>query len=376
MATAIRVPDLGTTADQMMLVKWLKAAGEPVQRGDALCEVQTDKAISELESVAEGILLKQILPEETEVTKGTIVAYIGADGEELPDETTEPSAVPTASEATGPAAGPAPSSAPKVSPLLRNLAKKEGVDLAAVTGTGPGGRVTRDDILAAQSSKATSPEQGAALSANQSVVAKRVARSQREIPPIDMSMRIDMTRLLARRAAVKEESGKKLSFDAFFVHATAAAMREFPHFQSRLESDRVLASDTVNVGVAIGVGLDLYTPVISDAGGLAPAELDAAIKALQAKAESGRFVPEDLAGASLTVSNLGMYPVRAFSAVIPPDQVAILSVGATEQTPLVRDGAIAIVPMVTVTLSVDHRLINGREAAEFLVAVKRNLEEQ
>jgi len=351
MPTPIKVPDMGTTVDQVRVVRWLKSEGDRVMRGETLCEVETDKAVVELESIAEGVLLKRLVEADTEVLQGVVIAYVGKPGENVPD--TE---VPTPDVA--------------VAPLIKNLAQREGIDLATIAGTGPGGRITREDVL-----KATpqTPAEGSPLSSNQQVVARRVARSQREIPPIHLTGRIDMSGVIAQRERMKAAE-TRVSFDAFFLRAVAGVMKAFPHFRSRLESDAMIESDDVVPGIAVSEGYELYTPAIRAADKLSLEELESAIRDLSEKAKGHAFTQEDLQGGTLTVSNLGMYPVQSFNAVIPPQGVAILSIGATEQTPVVRDGAVAIVPMATVTLSVDHRLINGREGAEFLAALKAEME--
>lgn len=372
MPTAIKIPDIGTTVDQVKLVKWLKKEGDSVKRGDALCEVETDKAVSELESIAEGTLLKILVAEDTEVVQESIIAYVGIPGEEVPEESSE-SAADTEVGPPVPSSGGADSvPSARVPPMLRNLAKKEGVDLTTVVGTGPGGRTTREDIIKAKARGTTAA--GRPMDENQVVVARRVSRSQRDIPPIHLTGRFDMSAVTAQRKTLREESGSKVSFDAFFIRAAARVMREFPHFRSRLEGETVLESESVTVGIALGVGTALFTPAIEGADTQSLEELAAIVNALQAKAEAGSFASGELRGATLTVSNLGMYPVQAFSAVIPPDQIAILSIGAVEETPVVDSGKLSIVPTAHVTLSVDHRLINGREAAEFLSALKGAME--
>jgi len=374
MATAIPVPDIGTTVDHVRLVKWLKSEGDTVKRGEALCEVETDKATSDLESIAEGVILKLLVEEDTEVEQGAVIAYVGKPGETVPDGDAAPDGDASGAGVDGPEReAPDVGGKPKgvaVSPLIRNLAEREGVDLATVTGTGPAGRITRDDVLKARSQ---TPDEGSSLSANQQVVARRVARSQREIPPIHLTGRIDMSAVIAERDRLKT-AGSKVSFDAFFLRAIAGIMKAFPHFRSRLDSDTVIESDEVIPGIAVSEGYELYTPVIRGADGMSLENIESAIRKLLGKAGRKEFAPEDLTGGTLTVSNLGMYPVGSFSAIIPPDQVAILSVGAIEPTPVVRDGEITVVPMTTVTLSVDHRLINGKEGAEFLTALKEKME--
>ncbi|MDD5708056.1 MAG: dihydrolipoamide acetyltransferase family protein [Kiritimatiellae bacterium] len=380
MATPISVPDIGTTVDHVKFVRWLKTVGESVKRGEALCELETDKAVSELESVGEGVLLKTLVEADAEVEQGTVIAYVGKAGEQVPEEGSGGRAQGDRSrqESTGVdgsrvALAKVGSSHP-IPPMIRNLAAKLGVDLDKVRGTGPGGRITSEDVSRAKAAPAGAPAKGVPLSGNQLVVARRVARSQREIPPIDVRMRIDMTAVVARRKALAAAAAGKLSYDAFFLAAVAKTMRAFPHFRARLEGETVVASEAVNVGVALGVGETLFTPVIAHADRLMLTDLDAAIRRLHAKAQQGSFAPEEIKGATFTLSNLGMYPVQSFSAVIPPDQSAVLAIGAIEDTPVVKNGQIAIVPAAQVTLTVDHRLINGREAAEFLTKVKMELE--
>ena len=373
MATAIPVPDIGTTVDHVRLVRWLKSEGDAVKRGEVLCEVETDKATSDLESIAEGVILKLLVEEDTEIEQGTVIAYVGKAGETVPDGATSGAEAPAPGEAVpdGEISGAgAPASGVAVAPLIRNLAKREGVDLAAVSGTGPAGRITRVDVLKAGSQ---TPDEGHSLSANQQVVARRVARSQREIPPIHLTGRIDMSAIIAERDRLKT-AGSKVSFDAFFLRAIVGIMKGFPHFRSRLDSDTVIESEDVIPGIAVSEGYELYTPVIRGADGMSLENIESAIRNLLEKAGRKTFAPEDLTGGTLTVSNLGMYPVSSFSAIIPPAQAAILSVGAIQPTPVVRDGEITVVPMTTVTLSVDHRLINGKEGAEFLTALKEKME--
>lgn len=369
MPTAICIPDIGTTVDEVRLVRWLKKESELVKRGEPLCEVETDKAVSELESIAEGAVLKLLAEEGSELKQGAVIAYVGSLGEPVPGAApaeTSDGAAPTV------ASRPAPTRpAPAVPPMVRNLARELGVDLERVTGTGPGGRITRDDVTQAARQQAG---EGTTLSANQAVVAKRVARSQREIPPIDLGAYFDLGAVIQKRESLKA-AGKRVSFDAFFVGAAAKVMREFAHFRSRFGDGKAEEGQDVNVGIAISKDYDLYTPVIKCADTLSLDAIEAAIGSLREKCDRNALAPDDLKGGTLTVSNLGMYPVHSFSAIIPPDQVAVISVGTTEQRPVVRNGEIEARPMAAVTLSVDHRLVNGREAAEFIARLKAMIEE-
>lgn len=375
MATAITIPDIGTTVDHVMFVKWLVKVGDSVKRGDLLCEVETDKAVSELESIAEGTVLKLLAEPGTEIQQGTTVAYVGQPGEALENagrKTQDVGQKPAASS-------PRPEAPPQqvtVPPVVRNLAQKAGVDLSRVTGTGPGGRITREDVLRAKGAgppPAALPA-GKVLPPIQVTVGRRVSRSHREIPPISLTAHIDMTGILRLRKGIEKKAGQKPSFDAFFVMAAATTMRKFAHFRSRLDQEHVIESDASNIGVAIGVDQQLFVPVVHGADVKGLSTIDAEIRALAAKAGAGTLTAAELSGAALTVTNLGMFPVLAFQAIIPPDQAAVLAVGMVDDRVVMRAGAVTTVPTVTITLTVDHRLINGREAGEFVAELKKTLE--
>ena len=384
MATPIKMPDIGTTVETVKVVRWLKRVGDPVKRGEPLCEVETDKATSELESYAEGVLLWQAVPEMTEVDAGSIIAYVGLPGEEIPGlakpgaPPATPAAAKAAPEPAAVAAGPA-----KVSVLIRNLAKREGVDLEKVVGTAPGGTVTREDVLRAKSSPATpavpAPASAAApargkLSPNQRVVARRVAKSWAEIVPIHFTARISMKAAMALREKTRAETGKPLSYDAILVRTVAGLLKDFPRFAAHLEGEEIVPAAGIHIGLAVSAGDDLYTPVVKDADKLTLAEIHQRIEKLAEKARVRTLSLEEMAGACLTISNLGMYPIESFTVIIPPGQSAALSVGAAQEVAVIRDGVVRAEPQAGVVLAVDHRLINGRQAAEFLAALKKAVE--
>ena len=361
MATEIKMPDLGTTVEQVTLVAWLKNPGDMVKRGEALCEVETDKATSELESVAQGVLLKQMVPAGTEIDAGTVIAYVGKEGESIepaaqakPATTAEPRAQSTAQ---------AQPSEGKVSPMIRNLAKRKGIDLATITGSGPGGQITRTDVLNA--GKATDKPAAAAgivLSKNQLGVARTIEKSYREIIPMSVLARVNMAVAIAKRSQ-QTQSGRKLSYDAIFVHATAAAMKQAERFQCYFDNDKLVSAGGVNVGVAISRGDDLFIPVVRDADTKPVEEIDREIRAFADKAAKGELSLAEMSGASFTISNLGMLPIEAFTAVVPPQQSGVLTVGSLSADSI-----------TTVILTVDHRFVNGRQAAEFVTAIKERME--
>ena len=363
MAVAIRVPDLGTTVDEVTLVAWLVEEGEQVRRGDALAEIQTDKATSELESVAEGVLLKQVVAADTEVTKGDILAYVGQPGEALP----EPEAsVDTATPETP--ARPVPQAdTPRVSVMVRNLAGQLGLDLSRVRGTGQGGMITRQDVQRAAKAVTTG---GEPLSRAQAAVAKAVLKSVQTIPHLRLTAQIDMTSVMALRAKAKE-SGEKLSYDAILLKALAKAVGAVPLVAARLEGERIVHPDGLHMAIAVGRGNDLLLPVVRDVD---KKDLAAVHRDIADFANRGQIKLEEMTGGCMTLSNLGMYPIESFDAIIFPEHSTILAVGTTQKKPVVVEDRVEIRPLVQVTLSVDHRLINGRMAAEFLTKVKEILE--
>ena len=380
MVKAIKIPDLGTNTDEVKLVEWLKQEGDPVKRGDMLCEVETDKAVDELESVAEGTLLRQVVPAGTDIRSGTIIAYVGSPGEAIPDpEAAAPQQPDQAQTSQSPSKG---GGAKRVSPVVRNLAKRHGVDLESISGSGPGGRITREDVISASQAKGddtggSTPESGekeTRLPKQQLSVARRVSRSNQEIPTIHLTATVDVTRMMKLRQRLGEETSRKPAYDSIFLYAVSRIITDYKNFRRHVSGDNVVVHETVDLCVAISRERELYTPVIREADKLSLEEIDVEVRGLAEKTRAGQLRPGDMAGGSLTVSNLGMFPVQSFNVVIPPEQSAALAVGAIEERPVVREGKIVPLPMATLVLSVDHRSINGGEAAEFIKQLKDTLE--
>lgn len=375
MSIAIKIPDLGTAVSIVTLVRWLKKEGDVVNRGDFLCEIETDKAVIELESIAEGTILKILVSEGTELEQGTIITYIGNKGEAVPDPDAEPGLI--KEEDLEEHLQGTQNESRNIPPLIRNLAKNHGVDIESVTGTGPGGRITREDVINAKDKNGGVQKNGLSekpLSSNQVVIARRVLQSQREIPSIHMECKINMSAVLEKRRKSLEKSGVKISFDAFFIDAAAKIIKQFPHFRSVISNEKIIESDNINIGIALSHNAELYIPVIHNADNKSIDEINNDILLYSAKSIDGRFTQTELSGASFSISNLGMFPVRSFLAVIPPDQAAILSVGAIEEMPIVKNNQVIIAPIAIFTLSVDHKFINGREAAEFISSLKTEIE--
>jgi pyruvate dehydrogenase E2 component (dihydrolipoamide acetyltransferase) len=420
--TEVRMPDLGTAASEVSLVAWLKEEGQTVRRGEPLCLVETDKAMSELESVADGILLKQMAGVGDKVEAGDVIALVGQ-----PDAKVESRPVAEKPQDAGhrvefeAATRPKPTdggSRPvKASPLILNLARRAGVDLTRVAGTGPGGQITRVDLLKAQERPTDTPTGPEPLSRNQLAVARTVAAQWREAVPISLGATIRMEQAIAFSSAPAERSGdgafaigeadppaastslttpsrsaasesavaaslcrrthnsRRPSFDALFVFAAAKAIREVAVFQAHVQDDALIRAEAVNLAVAMSSDAGLFLPVVRRADQKSLAEIDDEIRQLASQATTGQLTPEQLTGATFSISNLGMFPVDFFTAVIPSRQSGILTVGRMRDEVRFReDRCLSVEKVCQVVLTVDHRLVNGREAAELLTRIKEALE--
>ncbi len=383
MPKEIRMPDLGTAVSEVTIVRWLKAEGDAVKRGESLCEVETDKATSELESIAEGVLLRQVAAEGAVVGVGGLVALIGKQGETLdaaasakPAQETKPAPVAPAA-AGGVAAGEV-----KVSPMIANLIKRLGVEMSRITPTGPGGQITRTDVLKAKDvpQRGSAPAQSAPavagkkpLSKNQLSVSRTISASWREVVPISLWATINMNPAIALRE--KQGGSRKIAFDAIFVHAAASAVGEHPDFQCYYDNDQLVSVGAVNIAVAVSGPNGLFLPVIKNADRQPLSEIDRQVRDFAARAAADELTLEELGGATFTISNLGMMPIDSFTAIIPPRQGAILTIGAIKnEVAFKEDNCLGINKVVQTILTVDHRFINGRDAAHFLSRMKEVME--
>lgn len=372
MAVEITVPDLGTNVDEVKLVSWLVEEGGRVERGAPIAAIETDKAVTELESYAEGVLLKQVVSEGQTAATGDVLAYVGEEGEKVPEAAAE----------TGPAqaaATPKPArraAAPRgVSPVVRNLAEKHRVDLERVEGTGPRGSVTRQDVIQAAREGAARTEEAAGreLPAAQAAVARAVSRSASEIPHLRLKATVDMMAADRTRERHRQQ-GAGVGYDAMFVKALAAALLKVPDLAAHLENGRMVRPDGIHIAVAIDRGNGLFLPVVRDADAMTVLEVHRAIEGFAERAHSGTIRPQEMVGGCIALSNLGMYPIDLLEAIIWPEHSAILGVGSVRSRPVVVQEKVEVRPTVQVSLAADHRLINGRTAAEFLTVVKRTLE--
>ena len=411
MATEIVMPKLGLTMESGAISAWLVEEGQEVQRGQALLEIATDKVTMEVEAQADGILRKILVPVGQEVPVSTTIGVIAdadedidsyvaaAPSESPPSPPPTPAVAPSepAPPATPTPAAPAPSPAPqapapavatdgrphKTSPKARKIAAEHGLDLSGVNGSGPSGRIVSADVLAlveqARLAPAPTPAAPVAeglieLSRAEQVAAERLTASYQQIPHIHISMDVSAVWLQQFRTGYQLE-GKKISFNDLIVKATARTLREFPRVNSLDEGGHFRYASQINIGVAVAAEQGLVVPVIRDAAEKTVEEIALEGTRLIDVARRGELGPDDMLGGTFTISNLGMFGVSRFTAIINPPQVAILAVGAIENR-VVASGtdAFAVRPQLTLTLAADHRVVDGALAARFLARLKEVLE--
>jgi pyruvate dehydrogenase E2 component (dihydrolipoamide acetyltransferase) len=405
MATEVKLPRLGQGMEAGTIVKWLKSEGEPVEKGEPLYELDTDKVTQEVEAEASGVLLK-IAIAEGEVEVGKTIAFIGEEGEKVEapvDEradgdaarqvreareraTAEPE--PEAEEARTQIAEPARTDGRvKASPLARRIARERGIDLAAVTGTGPEGRVVAEDVERAAAAPAPVSAPAAAPAAEVEVVKlssmrRTIARRMTEAwqaPAFQLELSVDMTRALALRERLVEqqaEGAAKPTISDVLTKLAAVTLMRHRDVNATWAEDAVELHPSANIGIAVALAEGgLVVPVIRSCERLSIAEIAGARADVVQRAREGKLRQEDLEGGTFTISNLGMFGTERFTAVLNPPQAAILAVGAIEERAAVVDGAIVVQPRLDLVLTCDHRSLTGATGAEFLATLKALLEE-
>jgi pyruvate dehydrogenase E2 component (dihydrolipoamide acetyltransferase) len=436
MPIQILMPALSPTMTEGTLAKWHKKEGDTVKSGDVIAEIETDKATMEVEAADEGVIGKLLVPAGTEGVKvNQPIAVLLAEGEDAstlgaaapaPKPAPPPASKPAAPEPK-PAPKPAPASPPPApkpvplpaapppsppqgerrfaSPLARRLAREKGIDLVRVAGSGPQGRIVKRDIEAVASGAlalapaasvpatapaapptaappvdASMPFTAVPNSTIRKVIARRLGEAKRDIPHFYLSVDCDIDALMALRKELNEKSPEgagayKLSVNDFVVRAVALALRKVPAANATWTDEATRLYQNVDVSVAVATPNGLITPIVRRADVKGLAAISNEMKALAQKARDGKLKPEEFQGGGFTISNLGMYGIKEFSAIINPPQACILAVGAGEQRPVVKKGALAIATVMTCTLSVDHRAVDGAIGAEFLGAFKKLIEE-
>jgi pyruvate dehydrogenase E2 component (dihydrolipoamide acetyltransferase) len=395
MATEIKLPRLGQGMESGTIVKWLKSEGDKVEKGEPLYELDTDKVTQEVEADASGVLLK-IAVAEGEVEVGKTIAVIGEQGEtaevtqdeEPPREAKRKRPEPSeqVTQIKEPAASSTTNGRVKASPLARRIARDRGIDLRAVAGTGPEGRVVAEDVERAAASTAPMPAAAPSLpledveveqlSSMRKTIARRLTEAW-QAPVFQLGITVDMGRALELRERLVEvhRDGVKPTISDLLTKVCAAALMRHRPVNALYKGDAIELHPTANVGIAVAIPKGLVVPVIRSCERKTIAEIAAARADLVERARAGKLQQADLDGGTFTISNLGMFGIERFIAVLNPPQAAILAVGSTEEKPVVVDGQVVVRPRLELTLTCDHRAIDGATGAQFLGDVKAFLEE-
>jgi pyruvate dehydrogenase E2 component (dihydrolipoamide acetyltransferase) len=393
-ATEVILPRLGQGMESGTIVRWLKAEGEPVEKGEPLFELDTDKVTQEVEAEAAGVLLK-IAVAEGEVPVGQTVAFIGAEGEDVPvvaaaaapkeePKSSEPEPVPS-QEAPKEAAIASGNGRIKASPLARRIARERGIELSAIHGTGPDGRIVAEDVERAEAeapARLVDPgpnlwtgDQRIPLTNIRKTIARRLTEAW-QIPVFQLQTSADMTRVNALVAKLRErDTDVRVTVTDVLTKVCAQALMRHREVNAEFTEDAIVLHSSANIGLAVAAPQGLVVPVIRDAQ-LLPLSVIARHRSdLVGRARDNKLRTEDLEGGTFTISNLGMYAVERFTAVLNPPQAAIVAVGATEDRVVPVGGETAVRPMVTLTGTFDHRAVDGAPAAAFLQTLKDSLED-
>ncbi len=412
MAEVIRMPKMSDTMTEGVIADWHKKVGDKVKPGDILADVETDKATMELENFDAGTLLYIGVEKGDAVPVNAIIAIIGKEGEDykalLTDAAAPAKAEPEAPKAEKTAeapkaeapAAPAPAAAAKqevaaatsnddrmkASPLARKIAEEKGIDLRGLSGSGDGGRIVKRDIDNFQPATAAAPVTFApvhgeerytevAVSQMRKTIARRLAESKFSAPHFYLTIDIDMDKAMAARTQINEIAPVKVSFNDMVIKAAALALRKHPKINSSWLGDKIRFNEHVNVGVAMAVEEGLLVPVVRFADGKPLSQIASEVKVYAGKAKEKKLQPSDWEGNTFTISNLGMFGIEEFTAIINPPDACIMAVGAIRQEPVVKNGAVVPGNRMKVTLSCDHRVVDGASGAAFLQSFKELLEE-
>jgi pyruvate dehydrogenase E2 component (dihydrolipoamide acetyltransferase) len=414
MAEIISMPKLGFDMAEGVLVRWVKQVGEPVNKGEVLAEIETDKATVEVESAFSGVVLQHLVDPGTSVPVNDPIAVVGAEGEKVEGLTSKAEGQKPSEDAAKVDAGEpenrkteesqSPTSNPqseivKASPLARKVARDKGVDLGAVVGTGPGGRIVRRDIEKALASGQTSKIESQPADTRKietssiayskladeivqttklrQAIGRRLVESKTTIPHFYVTHEYKMEALMDLRKQLNGylPDGEKLSVNDFIVKAVALALREFPNLNATLQGDKIIRKGQVNVGVAVTVPGGLMTVVVKDTDQKPLRIISSEVKSMAARARDGKVKPEDVDGSTFSTSNLGMYDVDEFIAIINPPEAAILAISSAKEVPVVENGQIKVGWRMKATISVDHRVSDGAEAAQFMQSLAKYLDE-
>ncbi len=413
MAEVIRMPRMSDTMEEGVIVGWLKKVGDEVEPGDVLAEVETDKATMELESYQDGVLL-YIGIEEGAVPVNGILAVIGEAGEDYKPDLEAAQAKDSTGQSTSAQNGvaqtdtaPAQDNTPvaevvtpvaaapvasdqriKASPLAKSIARDAGVNLAEITGTGDNGRVIKRDVenhlKAAPAPRVATPQvamtsgdayEDLPVSQMRKTIARRLGESKFSAPHFYLTIEMDMVAAIEARKRINEMAEVKISFNDIILKAVAAALQQHPAINSSWLGDRIRVNKNINIGVAVAVADGLLVPVIHNANHKTLSQINTEVKTLAGKAKEKKLQPNEMQGNTFTISNLGMFGIEEFTAIINPPDACILAVGGIIEKAVVKDGELAVGKQMKVTLSCDHRVVDGASGARFLNTLKAILED-
>jgi pyruvate dehydrogenase E2 component (dihydrolipoamide acetyltransferase) len=381
-ATNVIMPSLGFDMTEGKLARWLIKEGEHIEKGQALAEIETDKAVVEIDAPASGTLLKTIVSEDRTVPVGTLIGIIGEEGEspnqiDMAAPTVRPQTPPLPAAHASPSTRSDSETRIKASPLARKMAGAAGIDLTKIKGTGPGARIVERDIEAMTTTiRSAVSSNKIPLSRARQAIARHMTESKTKIPHFYVSVAINMTQVLKLREELNRESldSEKISINDLIIAAAAQTLAKFPSFNASYRDGGLEMHPQINVGIAVALKDGLITPVLREANKKSLKAIAIESKALSERARKNKLQAGDLGSGTFTVSNLGMFGVDEFSAIINPPEAAVLAVGAVTQRPVVVDGALGVAPMMNVTLSVDHRVVDGAQAGRFLQEFKKLME--
>jgi len=393
MAKEVRLPQLGQTMEEGTVVNCLVNVGDKVNKGDVIFEIETDKATLEMESPAEGFVKYVLAKVDETLPVGAAVLVLGNEGEDVPqsfvDSLTGAAPAPAA-EAT-PAAQPAkaepepakPAGRIMASPRAKKLAADLGVDLATVTGTGPAGKITEQDVQKAAAAPATpaapaaeaKPGQTIPVNRLQRITAEKMLKSKQEIPCFYLTVKADVTDLVELRTKLNEAGGVKLSYNDFLLKAVATGLEKYPIMTGQLAGEEIKLAESIGIGLAISVPDGLVAPIVKDVNKKDVRQIALDSQALIERARSNKLAPTDVEGGCITVSNLGAFGIDNFIPIVVPGQCSILGIGQISDTCVPDNGNILVRKLMNMTLSVDHKVANGAYAAKFLDFVKKMLED-
>jgi pyruvate dehydrogenase E2 component (dihydrolipoamide acetyltransferase) len=395
MVTEVIMPKMGQTMEKGRIIRWLKNEGEEVEKGEPLLEIETDKTTIEVEARDSGILRKILAQEGEDAPVATTIAYITGEGELLPEEgiskgVRAPESPTAKIQKETSIIAPKPGEITKArkasriraSPLAKKIGEEKGVDLTQVEGSGPGGRITKEDVLkhlASKPAESSSEFQVVPMSSMRKAIAEKMVESKSHIPHFYVSTEVDMTEATKLRKdltpTIEAETGVRLSFTHMFVKAVAIALKEYPQLNSTFEEENIKMWKDVNIGIAVSLEDGLIVPVLRKANKKSLPEITSMASKLASRAKEKRLREEEFSGGTFTISNMGALDVESFIAIINVPETAILALGKINDRPAVVEEQITIRKIMTMTLSADHRVVDGVLAAIFLKKVKNLLEE-